>query len=116
MIGFLNPSIILEERRSKMAKFSNDLCDAELERLAILAEECGEVQQMVGKIIRHGYYSYHPSDVTQRKNKDYLIDEIGDILWIVLLMIEKNDINISDLVKRMNHKEEKSKKYLHHQG
>lgn len=43
-------------------KFSNNLSDAELERLAYLAEECGEVQQIIGKIIRHGYESYSPND------------------------------------------------------
>ena len=33
----------------------NQLTPAETERLAILAEECGEVIQAVGKILRHGY-------------------------------------------------------------
>jgi hypothetical protein len=35
-------------------KFSNELSDAEVERLAILAEEMGEAQQCIGKILRHG--------------------------------------------------------------
>jgi hypothetical protein len=36
----------------------NQLTDAEAERLALLAEECGEVVQVIGKILRHGYESY----------------------------------------------------------
>ena len=32
----------------------NNLTPGEAERLAILAEECGEVIQIIGKILRHG--------------------------------------------------------------
>lgn len=32
----------------------NNLTPGEAERLAMLAEECGEVIQAVGKILRHG--------------------------------------------------------------
>ena len=32
----------------------NNLSNEQLEALAILAEECGEVIQVIGKIIRHG--------------------------------------------------------------
>ena len=45
-----------------MSDHFNGLTPAEAERLAMLAEECGEVIQMVGKILRHGYDSYHPAD------------------------------------------------------
>lgn len=38
----------------------NRLTPAQAERLAMLAEECGEVIQIVGKILRHGYDSWHP--------------------------------------------------------
>ena len=31
-----------------------------LERLALLLEELGEAQQVIGKILRHGYDSRHP--------------------------------------------------------
>lgn len=37
--------------------FSNNLTDVEIERLGLLAEECGEVLQLVGKILQHGYES-----------------------------------------------------------
>lgn len=58
-------------------KFSNELTDAQLEALAILAEECGEVVQRVGKVLRHGLMSRRPS--TGELNVKLLQDEIGDI-------------------------------------
>ena len=33
----------------------NELSPAEVERLAILAEEMGEAIQVIGKVLRHGY-------------------------------------------------------------
>ena len=32
----------------------NGLTPAEAERLALLMEECGEVVQIIGKVLRHG--------------------------------------------------------------
>ena len=45
-----------------MSDHFNQLTPAQAERLAMLAEECAEVIQVVGKILRHGYDSHHPSD------------------------------------------------------
>lgn len=45
-----------------MPEHFNGLTPAEAERLAMLSEECGEVIQIIGKILRHGYDSYHPDD------------------------------------------------------
>ena len=40
----------------------NELTPAEAGAiLRLLAEEMGEALQVVGKILRHGYESYHPS-------------------------------------------------------
>ena len=55
-----------------------DLTPAEAERLAMLAEECAEVIQIVGKILRHGYDSYHPAD-PETTNRDLLAKELTDI-------------------------------------
>ena len=33
----------------------NGLTPAEAKRLALLAEECGEVLQAIGKVLRHGF-------------------------------------------------------------
>ena len=87
--------------------------DAELERLAMLAEECGEVVQMVGKIILHGYKSYHPNDPST-PNRILLSEEVGDIEAVLSMMRENNDIPLlpsRDILA----KKERKMKYAHYQ-
>lgn len=69
------------------------LSPAELERLAILAEECAEVVHIIGKIVRHGYESYHPESDSSITNRKLLEKELGDLECAVLLMTQKNDIS-----------------------
>lgn len=45
------------EPRPEQAQHFNQLKPSEAERLACLIEECGEVIQAAGKILRHGYKS-----------------------------------------------------------
>lgn len=63
----------------------NQLTPAEAERLAMLAEECGELVQVVGKILRHGYESYHPENPTET-NRDLLANEVCDLLAVIQMM------------------------------
>lgn len=89
---------------------------AELERLAMLAEEAGEITQIVGKILRHGFESYHP-DNPSVTNRSLLENEIADLHAVQLMMEEKGDIEdlspqASDAV---GHAMEKKQKYTHHQ-
>ena len=88
--------------------------EAQIERLAIATEECGEVSQVVGKILRHGYNSYHPSDVDKTTNRQNLEKELGDILWIMDVMVREEDISMENILKFKQMKKEKSGKYLHH--
>ena len=60
-----------------MTEHFNKLTPAQAERLAMLAEECGEVIQAVGKILRHGFESRHPNG--GETNKDALLRELGDL-------------------------------------
>ena len=69
----------------------NRLTPAEAERLAMLAEEAGEIVQVVGKILRHGYESYHP-DNPHSTNRDLLAKEVTDILAVIELMDQ--DFNV----------------------
>jgi NTP pyrophosphatase (non-canonical NTP hydrolase) len=100
----------------------NKLTPAEVERLAILAEECGEVIQIVGKILRHGYDSYNPNDEHWTPNRQLLQKELGDVLWIVSKMDAAVDINfhmatpVADLAARFHRKESSASPYLHHQS
>lgn len=56
----------------KYTSHFNRLRESELERLAILAEECGEVIQVINKIIRHGYDSCDPTMADMIKNRQLL--------------------------------------------
>ena len=93
----------------------NDLNAAEIERLAILAEECGKVVQIVGKILRHGYRSFDPGDKLQTTNRRLLERELGDLQWIIRHMDDAGDIDISAVILNSFQKAKKVELYLHHQ-
>ena len=61
-----------------MTDHFNGLTPAQAERLAMLIEECGEVIHIAGKILRHGYDSYHPADRTVT-NRELLGRELTDL-------------------------------------
>ena len=87
---------------------------AEIERLALLAEECGEVVQMVGKILRHGYNSKHPD--TGEMNRTLLENEIGDLFAAIELMLKAEDLYKPSIIDAAAAKLAKVDQWLHHQG
>lgn len=93
----------------------NKLTPAEAERLALLAEECGEVIQAIGKILRHGYESYHPNDVLKTSNRRLLERELGDVQAAVLLMSSGTDLSSDSIESRKQFKLHHVQQYLHHQ-
>jgi NTP pyrophosphatase (non-canonical NTP hydrolase) len=105
-------------------KFSNDLSESQIERLAILAEECGEVVQIVGKILRHGYKCYNPTvPVMQQKPNFALLEkELGDLIWAISKLDDAADINFPiprtsvELNMWIRRKENSAAPYLHHQA
>ena len=66
--------------------------DAELERLALLLEEIGEAQQVIGKILRHGWDNYNPT-VSYCSNRKLLEQELGDVMFALSLMIDEGDVS-----------------------
>ena len=96
-------------------KFNNGLSDSELERLAILSEEMGEAIQVIGKIIRHGYESKHPSCNEGPDNRQSLEKELGDVLAIMEIMKERKDIDTLDIEHHITLKRMNIIPYLHHQ-
>lgn len=88
---------------------------SEMERLAILSEEMGEVQHLIGKILRFGYASTHP-DTPLVTNKDRLTEEVGDMIGSLILMDIKGDLNYKELFEQATRKLKKLKKYTFHQG
>ena len=97
---------------SETTEFDNGLSPAQSERLAMLAEEAGEIVQAVGKVLRHGYGSTHPAG--GRTNRNALTAELRDLYAIVATMVALGDIEspATDLTWAWNHK----LRYSHHQA
>lgn len=90
----------------------NKLSPAELEKLAYLSEECGEVVKAINKIIRHGYSSINPDAPQKGTNKIQLEKEIGDLFTAVNVLCKSHDLNNVTIVEHTNCK---IIKYMHHQ-
>ena len=99
-----------------MTKFSNELSDAELERLAILSEEMGEALQVVGKILRHGYESANPLLEEFISNTTLLEKELGHVKYAMEAMILRGDVSESEVANECDKKAESIQRWLHHQG
>lgn len=91
----------------------NKLTPVETERLSILMEEMSEATQIIGKILRHGYENYHPSDPT-KSNRVLLSEEIGHVRHIVGEMCQRGDISGFIMQASAEDKANRIKKYLHH--
>ncbi len=94
----------------------NQLTPAETERLAILAEECGEVLQVIGKILRHGYLSQHPDGGPT--NREHLALEVGHVEAICTIIQQAYDVHPSKVHDHMLLKMSKitqEKQFIHHQ-
>lgn len=88
------------------------MTDAERERLYLLMEECCEVIQIAGKILRHGYDSYHP-DLKGPDNREMLERELGDVLFAMRLMRANGDIKGSRVMTCVRDKALRIRRYLH---
>lgn len=95
-----------------MAHFNN-LTPDQAELLAMLAEECGEVIQIIGKILRHGLDNHHP-DNPEIKNRNLLAKEILDV-EVIIHMIEMSRMvsqqNMPEFINALS----KKLRFTHHQ-
>ncbi len=99
-----------------MTDHFNRLTPAQAERLAIVAEECGEVVQAIGKILRHGYESWHPADPDGPNNRERLERELGDLRAVVQMMSDAGDVGALAIQQYAIGKAHRMRPYLHHQG
>jgi hypothetical protein len=90
----------------------NPVTAREDEILSLLQEECAEIIQMVSKIRRFGWDSYHPNDPTIT-NRDLLEDEIGDVREIIDIMgyPENRMINWTHIRERQVAKNKKLRRF-----
>jgi len=96
-------------------KFSNELSDAQAERLSILLEEMGEALQCIGKIQRHGYESYNPVVSRGLTNRRDLERELGHVSSAIKMLADVRDINMEGVKQSMVEKGESIRRWLHHQ-
>ena len=73
---------------------------------ALIAEECGEVTQIIGKSFRFGWQSYDPANPSVT-NLDLLHREVGDVLAAIQLATDRGLLTASRLE---THKSEKMTK------
>lgn len=98
-----------------MSEHFNGLSPAEAERLACLAEECGEVIQVIGKILRHGLEDWSPHDPTNTTNRRNLEREIGDLSAVIDTMRFAGDISDEGITDAAEAKMHKLPRWTHHQ-
>lgn len=89
---------------------THHLSNAQIERLALLAEECGELVQAIGKVLRHGYLS------TGYSNREDLEREMGDVIAAMSMLYKTNDVDMDRVERRIKEKMVTVKTYLHYQG
>ena len=92
----------------------NKLSPAEAERLALLAEECGEVVQAIGKVLRHGFENSHPDGGPT--NREALERECGDVYHAICRLTRAGDIDSNGMSRQADDKAKRVMCYLHHQG
>jgi NTP pyrophosphatase (non-canonical NTP hydrolase) len=94
----------------------NELTPAEVERLALLAEECGECIQAIGKVLRHGYESQHPEGIHHgATNRTRLTEEMGDVRAAMIMLCDAGDIVKVEVHAAADDKLKRVRPYLHHQ-
>lgn len=77
------------------------------EVMLITQEECAEVTQAISKVFRFGFASEHNG----KSNKQHLEEEIGDLLCMIELMIEKGIVDGVAVAKAGVAKKEKLAKW-----
>lgn len=97
-----------------MTGFLNGMAKDEIERLAILMEECGEVVLACGKILRHGYESFNPDKIEDGvDNRCDLEKELGDVVYAMRLMYAHADVDFTRVQEFASTKPERIRPYLH---
>lgn len=76
----------------------------------ILLEECAESIQAVSKVFRFGWNSCHP-DKPNYTNKEHLTEELGDLVCMIKILIDKGIIDEQLLGRCAENKMAKLKKY-----
>ncbi|MNU19594.1 hypothetical protein D3C71_78250 [compost metagenome] len=93
----------------------NGLTPAETERIAKLTEELGEAQQVVGKILLHGWRAVDPEGNVYHNRED-LQRELGDVQAAMRLMTRAGDLNAVSIAQQRRKKFLTITRYMVHQA
>lgn len=85
------------------------MSEVEKEVMLITQEECAEVIQAISKVFRFGMDDVHPT--TNKSNKDSLEEEVGDLMCMLQLMMEKGIIDETKVYTASVHKRIKLEKW-----
>lgn len=88
---------------------------AQIERIALIAEEAAEVVHMCMKILRHGPDSYHPDDQAQIPNTHLLSRELGEMQWAIRQSVKAGDILVKEIEVGDALAAANKPRYLHYQ-
>ncbi len=97
-------------------EFTTGLTPAQIERLALLIEECGEVIQAATKILRHGFESTNPYNRSSTKhttNREALAKELGQLKLAVHLLEAGKDVTAFAMSEAFSEKLHSIKRWLH---
>lgn len=94
--------------------FSNGLTGQEAELLALLIEECAEVQQAATKILRHGLESTNPMVLRSVTNRETLQRELGDLEAAVVLLVQALTVDPEAIERAKAIKLDGVRRWLHH--
>ena len=81
----------------------------EEEVMNILSEECAEVIQAVSKCHRFGIDNRKPGQ--DKTNREHLVEELGDLLAMVDILVSIKTVDTLQLVKASEKKIEKLKQW-----
>jgi NTP pyrophosphatase (non-canonical NTP hydrolase) len=87
-----------------------DVDDQTREALLITQEECAEVTQAISKVFRFGFDTRWPDDKSP-SNRDKLEEEIGDLLTMIDILVEKCILSDNNINQARINKKEKLKKW-----
>lgn len=90
-------------KNGKITPEESEICN-------ILLEESAEVIQAVSKVFRFGWDSCHP-DKPNFTNKEHLTEELGDLLCMVKILVDKGIIDELMLATAAQYKMTKLKKF-----
>lgn len=79
------------------------------EIMLIAQEECAEVTQAISKVFRFGFTAIHPDG--GKNNRERLEEEIGDMLCMIDLMVEKNIVDRYNIIEASKDKRKKLEKW-----